>query len=94
MKLSDTDRQPDEMAWGIPFYWKSGVNINAEAETVFEKRIFKDDVMLNRIAIPTTGFYEWGNRPRITQEGTLSLQGKWHPAHMVGRDFQTDGKRW
>lgn len=52
--------KPEAMEWGFPnFRSKSGVIINARAETVLEKRTFRDAVLNRRCIIPATGFYEW-----------------------------------
>jgi putative SOS response-associated peptidase YedK len=47
------------MTWGLPQYNRSGVIINARAETAHEKRTFKTALDLRRCVIPSTGFYEW-----------------------------------
>lgn len=48
-----------ESIWGYPKFTGSGLIINARAETVMEKRTFREDVMYRRCAIPASGFYEW-----------------------------------
>lgn len=58
-----TGRKPyltvEEMAWGFPQYQKKGLLINARAETVLEKRTFRDSVLHRRCIIPAKSFYEW-----------------------------------
>lgn len=49
----------DEMHWGFPQYHKSGLLINARAETVTERKTFRDSVMHRRCIIPARHFYEW-----------------------------------
>ena len=62
--------------WGFPKFDNKGVIINARAETVFEKRTFKDSVINRRCIIPSTGFYEWDSEKRkimFKLEGTDAL---------------------
>ncbi len=33
--------------------------INARAETVLEKRLFREDIFVRRVIVPTSGYYEW-----------------------------------
>lgn len=48
--------------WGFPGFAKQNVIINARAESVLEKRMFRDSVLKRRIVIPATGFYEWNSQ--------------------------------
>lgn len=50
---------PSSMIWGFPKWDGKGVIFNARAETVHEKTMFKKAVLHQRVAIPTSGFYEW-----------------------------------
>ncbi|ARQ45874.1 SOS response-associated peptidase [Oxalobacter formigenes] len=50
---------PASMIWGFPKWDGKGVIFNARSETAHEKPMFKNALMRQRIAIPTTGFYEW-----------------------------------
>lgn len=45
--------------WGFPNYYKKGVIINARAETVPEKPMFRQSFYSRRCVIPSTGFFEW-----------------------------------
>ena len=58
-----TGRKPhllaEEMTWGFPQYQKSGLLINARAETVLERKMFRDSVLHRRCIIPAKQFYEW-----------------------------------
>ncbi len=72
------------MKWGFPnFYKKGGVIINARAETVMEKPMFREAVFTGRCAIPSTGFYEWDKEKakykfNLPQEDTLYMAGLWN----------------
>jgi putative SOS response-associated peptidase YedK len=49
----------DELSWGFKNSYKNSLIINARAETVSEKRTFRDCLALRRCIIPAKGFYEW-----------------------------------
>ena len=49
----------DMKRWGFSGFEKKKVLINARAETVLERKMFRDSVMHRRIIIPAAGFYEW-----------------------------------
>ena len=45
---------------GFPnFRSKSGVIINARAETALDKKTFRESLLSRRCVIPSTGFFEW-----------------------------------
>ena len=51
--------------WGFPNPSRSGIIINARAETIAQKNIFKKPFLNKRCIIPTNAFFEWkktGNR--------------------------------
>lgn len=58
-----TGRSPhlmaEEMSWGFPQYQKKGLLINARAETVLDRKMFRDSVLHRRCIIPARQFYEW-----------------------------------
>ncbi len=45
--------------WGFPNPFKSGVIINARAETIDRKKMFKYSFFQKRCLIPANGFFEW-----------------------------------
>ena len=45
--------------WGYPGINGSGVIINARAESVLEKKMFRDGIRRRRAVIPARYFYEW-----------------------------------
>lgn len=47
------------MRWGFPQYQKKGLLINARAESVLDKKLFRDCVFHRRCIIPAKQFYEW-----------------------------------
>lgn len=49
----------EQMNWGFLQYQKKGLLINARAETVLERKMFRDSVLHRRCAIPAKHFYEW-----------------------------------
>lgn len=50
---------PEAAVWGFPQHQRSGVIINARAETAPEKRMFAKSLSETRCVIPAGGFYEW-----------------------------------
>lgn len=54
--------EPDFALWGFKNFNNKGVIINARAETVLEKPMFKESVLLRRCIIPSTGFFEWNQK--------------------------------
>lgn len=49
----------EEMNWGFPQYQKKGLLINARAESVLDRKMFRDSVLYRRCIIPARHFYEW-----------------------------------
>ena len=64
--------------WGIPG-WRGGMMINARAETVCVKPMFRRSMAAQRCVIPASGYYEWdaGKHKYFFQ-----LPGK--PIYLVG----------
>ena len=65
--------------WGFPNFAKKGVIINARAETIEEKRMFKTSFHERRCVIPATGFYEWKGKEKyhftLPNSPTLYMAG-------------------
>lgn len=64
------------MFWGFPGVQKNNLHINARAESVLEKKSFRESVLHRRCVIPAKGFYEWNKEKekfRFSREedGTL-----------------------
>lgn len=69
-----------EMRWGFPQYQSKGLLINARAESVLEKKTFRDSVLHRRCVIPARGFYEWDShkekyRFEMAEEPALFMAG-------------------
>lgn len=75
--LERNKKQEAELAaWGFPNFNRKGVIINARAETVTEKPMFRDCMVSRRCIVPSTGFYEWDEKKRkyfIRRPGTKAL---------------------
>lgn len=46
------------MKWGYTFKNSSNLVIHARCESIFEKKMFKEDILYRRCLIPASGFYE------------------------------------
>lgn len=55
----EKDLSLEVMQWGFPRYDSKGLIINARAESVREKRTFRDSVMNRRCIIPARHYFEW-----------------------------------
>lgn len=58
---------PEAVIWGFPNFRNKGVIINARAETVPEKPMFRNCLAARRCIIPSTGFYEWSHDGKKTK---------------------------
>ncbi len=47
------------MRWGFPPYEGKGLLINARAETILEKKTFRESARYRRCVLPARHFYEW-----------------------------------
>ena len=53
--------RPQAVVWGFPGFHGKGVIINARAETVSEKPMFRNCLQSKRCVIPSSGFFEWSH---------------------------------
>lgn len=53
---------PERMNWGFPGFQGKGLLINARAEGVLDKKMFRESVLYRRCVIPAKGFYEWNRQ--------------------------------
>lgn len=82
---------PEVIIWGYPNFRNKGVIINARAESVQEKTMFRKSLYTKRCVIPSTGFYEWSHsgkklKYRFNLPGTESL-------YMAGLYDEFDGQQ-
>ena len=64
--------KPQAVAWGFPGFKGKGVIINARAETVPEKPMFRRSLASMRCIIPSSGFFEWTHSgPKIKYQFNL-----------------------
>ena len=73
---------PEAVAWGFPEFRGKGVIINARAETVPEKPMFRNCLLGRRCVIPSSGFFEWSHsgpktkyRFNLPESGALYMAG-------------------
>ncbi len=80
----------EEMQWGFLQYNKKGLLINARAESVLERKMFRDSVLQRRCIIPARHFYEWdAQKNKVTfqreQEPVLYMAGFYNRFQDVDR---------
>ena len=71
VRESSGGRLLEAMTWGLMPSWAkdpSGARpINARAETIFDKPMFRNAIRRRRCLIPADGFYEWHAEPQRKQ---------------------------
>jgi len=89
VRVRKGERELAALSWGLlPSWNKSGQGnrpINARAETLFDKPMFRNAIARRRCLIPADGFYEWQRRPGGKQpwhigmldDKTFALGGIW-----------------
>jgi putative SOS response-associated peptidase YedK len=93
------------MRWGLVPYWAKGLKIgfsaiNAMAETVDTKPVFRETFKRRRCLVPVEAYYEWKKLDAKTKQpyafalaggGVMALAGLWEtwksPAEEVVRSF-------
>ena len=95
----DGDRVLKLMRWGLVPRWQRARRpgrvppINARAESVAEKPMFRDSIRLRRCLVPATGFYEWRQDPlrkqpyfvRLRDEPLFAFAGIYDEGDQGGR---------
>ena len=69
---------PESMIWGFAPHWlrdPSKAQINARAETVLEKPMFRDSFKKRRCLVPADGWYEWARDGDTKQPWFFQLKG-------------------
>ena len=87
----ENQQRAQPQIWGFPHFKGSGVMINARAETVEEKRMFRESVWERRCVIPTTGFYEW--KQDSTKQKYLFAYPKEEVTYLAGLYNEYKGQR-
>ncbi len=72
-------RRLQAMSWGFRPAWASSATsrpapINARAETLLERPLFRGAVARGRCLIPADGFYEWQRMPRRTAKQPMYIR--------------------
>lgn len=75
LRLEADEVGPAAMAWGFPRWDGRGVIFNARAESALDKPMFRQALLASRVAVPTTGYYEWHDRVKylFTEPGSPTL---------------------
>ncbi|MDR2569545.1 MAG: SOS response-associated peptidase [Oscillospiraceae bacterium] len=84
----------DELAFengifGFEKWDGKGVIINARAETVHEKQMFRKYTDKNRCVVPASGYYEWKS-PADEQRGKEEQSGKFLPQEQTSQTDQIE----
>lgn len=87
VRLRHGARELAALTWGLVPSWAKDLSstkpINARAETLFEKPMFRTAIRRHRCLIPADGFYEWQQRPAGKQP--------WHIGMVDGALFAFGG---
>ena len=89
--MEDGRRMAKPMIWGFPRWDHKGVVFNTRRESALEKKMFRQSLMERRVAVLTTGFFEWTPVPdqkkkdrylfTLPGENFLFLAGIWNSFH-------------
>lgn len=88
-----------EMKWGLSVVWSNAPLINAQSESVRNKKTFRESFESHRCLLPADGFYEWikgSKRPHLlTVDGgaPFTLGAFWNEPLPVGNDTPADPAR-
>ena len=81
---------PQAVIWGFPGFRGTGVIINARAETVPEKAMFRQSLVTKRCVVPASGFFEWSHSgPKKKYQFNLSGSGVLYMAGLY-QDFNEE----
>ena len=88
-----SNKQPVFLSWGIQPSWSKHLIINAKAETVAEKKTFKDAFAHNRCLIPCSGWYEWRDEGGPRKQKYYFSATNREPLLMAGIWFDDKGAK-
>jgi putative SOS response-associated peptidase YedK len=83
---------PDQQAatWGIQPAWSKRMLINAQAETVAEKKTFASAFAHNRCLVPCSGWFEWRDEGNVKKQKYLFSYEDNEPVYMAGILYPSD----
>jgi len=85
MTMQENKVNPVIAKWGLPKWDDKGVIINARAETLSEKMMFKNLIKYNRCIVPASGFYEWNkSASRLKQKNKYYFKKPGSILYMAG----------
>ena len=61
--MENGQRMAKPMIWGFPRWDNKSVIFNARKETALDKPMFRQSLLERRVAVLTTGFFEWAPAP-------------------------------
>lgn len=76
--------------WGIKPNWSKSQLINAQAETVREKKTFANAFAHHRCIVPCSGWYEWRDEGGKRKQKYLFSRADEQPLYMAGILFLND----
>lgn len=86
------DLQQLDSQWGIKPSWSKSLLINAKAETVAEKKTFKQAFASHRCLVPVTGWYEWKDEGGKSKQKYAFTHAEGQPFLMAGIYYSHDPK--
>jgi putative SOS response-associated peptidase YedK len=76
--------------WGIQPAWSKTLLINAQAETVAEKKTFASAFVHNRCLVPCSGWFEWRDEGGARKQKYLFSHEDDEPVYMAGMLYPSD----
>jgi len=93
---SQGERRMGLMQWGFRLPGSTKPIINSRAESIHEKRLFKESYEKRRCIVPATGFFEWsdlsGQKPKPKYQVTVSDQAMMSMAGIYTKVVADDGQ--
>ncbi|MFB2682814.1 SOS response-associated peptidase [Shewanella mangrovisoli] len=88
--LSDGQLQQQDCTWGIKPAWSKSLLINAQSETVTEKKTFAAAFAKHRCLVPCFGWYEWRDEGGKRKQKYLFSNPDDQPLYMAGIFYPFD----